>query len=122
MRRLAAFAALLAFANLSFVQAGAACAVSGNPSNAGQVVVAGHQGHAGHDMPAPAHHDILDEAPEGDATNTACLMMGPCALVIDVGRLAALATGNLHEDGVLRGSDILPPSPSASPDIPPPRA
>lgn len=122
MRRLAAFAALLAFANLSFVQAGASCAVSGNPSSAEQAVVAGHEGHAGHDMPAPLHHDSFDEEPDGDATNPACLMMGPCALVIDVGRMVVLANGDLHKDGVLRGSDILPASPSAAPDIPPPRA
>ena len=122
MRRLAALAALLAFANLSVVQARGSCPVVGDRAHGGEVASTAHSEHAGHAMAVPSDEDVLAQTPAGDATHPACLMMGPCALVIDVERMVVLANGDFHEDGVLRGSDIIPPSPSASPDIPPPRA
>lgn len=122
MRRFSAFAALLAFANLSFVQAGGSCPVSDNRAHGGEVVATGHSEHAGHAMPTPSNEDVLDQAPSGDATHPACLMMGPCALSIDVSHMVVLAVFDLHDDGVPGGSDLLPPSPTDSPDIPPPRA
>jgi hypothetical protein len=123
MRRLIAVIGLMCFANLAFVQASGACPVSDGVSDAR--IASGpaeHSGHAAHGMPPSDADGAIDEAPPADPGHPTCFMMSACVLPIDLCRTTADAEHRVHADRVVGSSEVLPPSRTTSPDIPPPRA
>ena len=123
MRRLIAAFGLVCFANLAFVQASGACPVPDGVSDAR--VASGPADHSGHDAHGTAPSDAdgtIDQAPPADPGHSTCFMMSACVLLIDVCRAPAGAEHRVHPDGVVAASELLPPSRTTLPDIPPPRA
>ena len=125
MRRLTAAIALLAFANLVFVQGSGACPLSGGSTHGSDVAAspAEHSGHEGHALTSAPVEEALGQAPSPDTPHPpSCLTMGPCALTLDLsGVVVATATVGASQ-GVVARSDRLPPSLTTSPELPPPRA
>lgn len=122
MRRLIATLNLLVLANLVNVQGGSSCpqAVSGHHGKA--VAVSAAAGHAGHDMSARADHGTAQSMPdEGPSHAPACMMLGPCAVTLDVPNAVGAATGASTADRLLAVSDHLPRSAGIAPELPPPR-
>lgn len=74
-------------------------------------------------MPSTTAHDAVQEHPADDVPHAPdCLMMGPCVLMLDVGRAAISTTAAVPSGRVVAVSDNFPASLTTSPDIPPPRA
>jgi hypothetical protein len=121
VRALTALLSLVAFANLSLVQASGFCPLAGGDAHAPAASAMGHHGeHVGHGT-GSSNADTIDEAPVTDSGHPSCLMKGPCGLSVDVGRMVAAALSH-HADGVRATLDSALPSLTTSPDIPPPRA
>lgn len=122
MRRLAAALGILAFANLSLVQAGGRCPVAASHEQMATVTSPAHHGeHEGHPVPAANLTETLDESPTEEAGHATCLMTGPCGLNVDLGSVV-IAAALPQRDVVQSGSVALPASLTTTPDIPPPRA
>lgn len=122
MRPLAALLSVLAFANLSLVQASGFCPRAGGDAHAPAMSAGEHHGeHVDHGTLASNGTGFVDETPGTDSGHPSCLMTGPCGLSVDVGVVIAAALPVLT-DGVYAGSDPAPVSLTTSPAIPPPRA
>jgi len=123
MRRLIAALAFLSFADLAFVQVD--CPLARGFAHGGQVVASQpeHAGHAGHAVPTPTGQEGVQTVPEGAApNNSACPMMGPCVLTVDVSGIVGSSAPPRQVDGVLPSADQLPASLTLVPEPPPPRA
>ena len=125
MRRLIAALGLLSFANLMVLQASGACPLSGGSTHGSRSmsVMSQHSGHEGHAMAGAVGEEALQPSPASPSSHEpGCLMMGPCALALDVGRVDVAANTVAQAQRVPAGSDRLPPSLTTSPELPPPRA
>jgi hypothetical protein len=126
MRRLIAALAFLSFANIAFVQAD--CPLAGRFAHEHQVAAsqpghAAHAAHSAHAIATPMGQEGVQSLPEGSAPDSsACPMMGPCLLTIDVSGIVGSSALPRHADGVLPSSDQLPASLALVPEPPPPRA
>jgi hypothetical protein len=122
VRRLTSILAFLAFANLSLVQAGGFCPLTLSGAHSADTVAhstSQHDTHGGH--LASAAESVGEADLPADAGHASCVMMGPCGLTVDLGRVM-LDDADLHHEPVMAVSDTAPKSTSTSPDIPPPRA
>lgn len=122
MRRLVALLAVFGYANLSFAQAPGACPLTGATHASGAVSEHATDPHSGHHAPAATDGETVDTTPDADGAHPGCVMAGPCGLTVDVGHVAASSVSVAHNESVVGLSDLLPPSLTTAPDIPPPRA
>ena len=123
MRQLIAVLATFSLANLLFVQGGVGCPMAGGASAAVSIAspVSGHDGHGGHHASPSSTGDSAQTLPDDHTSEPLCLTMGPCVLTLDVAQAADIA--DAPRPGMVVGLNaFFPPSPSAAPDLPPPRA
>lgn len=121
MRLLIALLSVLAFSNLSLVQASGFCPLADGDAHAPAASASGHHGEHEDHGASPSATSSVDETPGTDSDHPSCLMSGPCGLSADVGVVITAALPGLT-DGVSAGSDSAPLSLTTSPAIPPPRA
>lgn len=123
MRRLIAALAFLSFANLAFVQADCPLAGRFAHGHEGAASQPGHAAHAAHAIVTANAQEGVQSVPEGAAPDhSACPMMGPCVLTVDVSGIVGSSASPRQADGVLPSSDQVPASLTLVPEPPPPRA
>jgi hypothetical protein len=127
LRRLIALFSLLSLTNLVFVQSGSACGLVPAADGASSSL-SGHDGHdmggvASHEMSGgAADHEMFRTMPDDATTDSStCPVMNACVVTLELVEepLVAVSTRHSHVAG---GTDDRPMSPTAEPEIPPPRA